>query len=290
LLLPGERKSIEPMAARLDPKNVQPMRQSLHHLVAKAPWSDDTLLDEVRNHVLPTMQKQGPVVAWIVDDTGFPKKGTHSVGVTRQYCGQVGKQDNCRVAVSLSVATWSSSLPIAYRLYLPKEWAEDSKRRKETEVPKEVRFQTKPEIALDQIRAAVAANLDRGVVLADAAYGINTEFRNGLTDLELQYVVGVQSTMTVWEPGKQPLPAKSRGKIGRPPRLLQRTTDHQPVSVKQLAMNLPSTAFQEVTWREGTDRKLRSRFAAVRVRPAHRDYEKAKPHSVKMERPAADSQ
>jgi len=241
LLLPGERKSIEPMAARLDPKNVQPMRQSLHHLVAKAPWSDGTLLDEVRNHVLPTMQKEGAAVAWIVDDTGFPKKGTHSVGVARQYCGQVGKQDNCRVAVSLSVATWSSSLPIAYRLYLPKEWAEDSKRRKETEVPKEVRFQTKPEIALDQIRAAVAANLDRGVVLADAAYGINTEFRDGLSDLELQYVVGVQSTMTVWEPGKQPLPAKPRGQIGRPPRLLQRTTDHQPVSVKQLAMNLPST-------------------------------------------------
>jgi SRSO17 transposase len=224
------------------------------------------------------MQKQGSVVAWIVDDTGFPKKGTHSVGVARQYCGQVGKQDNCRVAVSLSVATWNSSLPIAYRLYLPKEWAEDSKRRKETEVPKEVEFQTKPEIALDQIRAAVAANLDRGVVLADAAYGINTEFRDGLTELELQYVVGVQSSVTVWEPGKQPLPAKPRGKMGRPPRLLQRTTDHQPVSVKQLATGLPSTAFKEITWREGTDRKLQSRFAAVRVRAAHRDYERAEPH------------
>ena len=179
LLLPGERKSIEPMAARLDPENIQPMRQSLHHLVAKAPWSDEVLLEQVRNHVLPAMQKQGPVVAWIVDDTGFPKKGKHSVGVTRQYCGQVGKQENCRVAVSLSVATWSSSLPIAYRLYLPKEWAEDAERRKKTEVPEEVEFQTKPEIALDQIRAAVAANVDRGVVLADAAYGINTEFRDG---------------------------------------------------------------------------------------------------------------
>ena len=171
------------MAARLDPENVQPMRQSLHHLVAKAPWSDEALLEQVRNHVLPAMQKQGPVVAWIVDDTGFPKKGKHSVGVTRQYCGQVGKQENCRVAVSLSVATWSSSLPIAYRLYLPKEWAEDAERREKTEVPEEVEFQTKPEIALDQIRAAVAANLDRGVVLADAAYGINTEFRDGLTEL-----------------------------------------------------------------------------------------------------------
>ena len=246
LLLPGERKSIEPMAARLDPDNIQPMRQCLHHLVAKAPWSDEIVLEQVRNHVLPTMEKQGPVVAWIVDDSGFPKKGKHSVGVTRQYCGQVGKQDNCRVAVSLSVATWSSSLPVAYRLYLPKDWAEDAERREKAEVPDEVVFQTKPEIALDQIRAAVAANLDRGVVLADAAYGSNTEFRDGFTELGLQYAVGVQSSMTAWEPGKQPLPAKPRGKMGRPPRLLRRSTRHQPVSVKQLAMSLPSTAFREI--------------------------------------------
>jgi SRSO17 transposase len=215
----------------------------------------------------------------MVDDTGFPKKGRHSVGVARQYCGQVGKQDNCRVAASLSVATWTASLPVGYRLYLPKEWAEDFTRRKETEVPKEVRFQTKPEIALDQIRAALAAKVDRGVVLADAAYGINTEFRDGLTNLELQYVVGVQSTMTVWEPGQQPLPAKPRGRMGRPPRLLRRSSQHQPVSVKQLAMSLPSTACREVTWREAGERKLRSRVAAVRVRAAHRDYEKAEPHA-----------
>src|SRR6202051_5009993 len=110
LLLPGERKSIEPMAARLDAENVQPMRQSLHHLVAKAPWSDEVLLEQVRNQVLPAMQRPGPVVAWIVDDTGFPKKGKHSVGVTRQYCGQVGKQENCRVAVSLALRwSWGES-------------------------------------------------------------------------------------------------------------------------------------------------------------------------------------
>jgi SRSO17 transposase len=279
LLLPGERKSIEPMAARLDPKNVQRVRQSLHHLVAKAPWSDDTLLDEVQHRVLPAMQKRGLVVAWIIDDTGFPKKGKHSVGVTRQYCGQVGKQENCRVAVSLSMATWSSSLPVAYRLYLPKEWAEDSERREKAEVPEEVEFQTKPEIAIEQIRTAVNSQMDRGVVLADAAYGINTEFRNGITELGLQYAVGVQSTMTVWEPGKQPLLAKPRGKMGRPPRLLQRSANHQPVSVKQLAIGLPSQAFKEITWREGTDRKLQSRFAAIRVRTAHRDYERAEPHA-----------
>jgi SRSO17 transposase len=293
LLLPGERRSIEPMAARLNPNNVQATRQSLHHLVAKAPWSDEALLEQVRSQILPSMQKQGPVVAWIVDDTGFPKKGKHSVGVTRQYCGQVGKQENCRVAVSLSVATWSSSLPLAYRLYLPKDWTEDAERREKAEVPEEIEFQTKPEIALDQIRAAVAAKVARGVVLADAAYGINTEFREGLTELELQYVVGVQNSMTVWEPGKQPLPAKPRGRMGRPPRLLQRTSDHQPVSVKQLAMGLSASAFKEITWREGTDRKLRSRFAAVRVRPAHRDYEKAEPRAEEwllIERPRGETE
>jgi SRSO17 transposase len=279
LLLPGERKSIEPMAARLNPRNVQATRQSLHHLVAKAPWSDQSLLNHVRERVLPAMQKHGDVVAWIVDDTGFPKKGKHSVGVTRQYCGQVGKQENCRVAVSLSVATWNSSLPIAYRLYLPKEWAEDAERREKTEVPEEIEFQTKPEIALDQIRAAVEANVSRGVVLADAAYGVNTEFRDALTQLQLQYVVGVQTSLTVWEPGKRPLPSKVRGKMGRPPRLLQRSAEHQPIAVKKLATSLPSSAFKQIIWREGTDRKLRSRFAAVRVRPAHRDYWQAEPHA-----------
>src|ERR1700720_1484232 len=220
------------------------MRQSLHHLVAKAPWSDAVLLEQVRSYVLPAMRKQGPVVAWIVDDTGFPKKGKHSVGVTRQYCGQVGKQENCRVAVSLSVATWSSSLPIGYRLYLPKEWAEDAERREKTEVPEEVEFQTKPDIALDQIRAAVAANLDPGVVLADAAYGINTEFRDGLTKLDLLYVVGVQSSMPVWEPGKQPLPSQPPGKKGTPSRPMEGDNDQQPRPRKAVAINLPRTAFQ----------------------------------------------
>jgi len=214
LLLPGERKSIEPMAARLNPHHVQATRQSLHHLVAKAPWSDPALLDYVRQQVLPGMQKHGPVIAWIVDDTGFPKKGSHSVGVTRQYCGQVGKQENCRIAVSLSVATWNASLPIAYGLYLPKDWAEDAERREKAEVPEEVEFQTKPEIALEQIRAAVAVQVVRGVVLADAAYGINTEFREGLTQLELQYLVGVQSSLTVWEPGKQPCPLSREERWG----------------------------------------------------------------------------
>ncbi len=137
LLLPGERKSVEPMAARLAPDNVRRRHQSLYHRVADAPWNDELLLEQVRSHVLPATQKNGPVMAWIVDDTGFPKKGNHSVGVARQYCGQVGKQDNCRVAVSLSVSTWSSSLPIAWRLYLPEAWASDSERRSKAGVPEE---------------------------------------------------------------------------------------------------------------------------------------------------------
>jgi SRSO17 transposase len=149
LLLPGERKSVEPMAARLAPDNVRRMHQSLHHVVADAPWSDEAVLKQVRQSVLPALQ--GSVVCWIVDDTGFPKKGSHSVGVARQYFGQVGKQDNCRVAVSLSIATWSASLPIAFRLYLPEIWTEDKKRRREGGIPDDIQFQTKPQIALQQI-------------------------------------------------------------------------------------------------------------------------------------------
>ena len=225
------------------------------------------------------MQKHGPVVAWIVDDTGFPKKGRHSVGVARQYCGQVGKQDNCRVAVSLSVATGSASLPMAYRLYLPEEWAQDSERRKTVGVPAEIQFQTKPQIALQQIRQAVESEVPRGVVLADAGYGVDGQFRAGLTKLGLEYIVGVQSSMTVWEPGAEPLPAKQWKGQGRPPKLLRRDDRHQPVAIKKLATALPPSAWKTITWREGTQQKLQSRFAAVRVRPAGRDYERAEPHT-----------
>jgi len=278
LLLPGERKSVEPMAARLAPDNVRRMHQSLHHVVADAGWSDEDVLRQVRDSVLPAMQKHGAIVCWIVDDTGFPKKGNHSVGVTRQYCGQVGKQDNCRVAVSLSVATWSSSLPIAYRLYLPEVWASDNQRRTQAGIPDEIEFQTKPLIALDQIREAVNDGVPRGVVVADAGYGVDSKFRSGVTDLGLNYVVGIQSSVSVWKPGTEPLPPLPRKRIGRPPRLLRRDSDHQPVSVKQVALSLPAESWKTITWRQGTRYKLRSRFAALRIRPAHRDYWQAEPH------------
>ena len=278
LLLPGERKSVEPMAARVAPDNVRRTHQSLHHLVADAPWSDENLLRQVRSYALPAMKKQGPVVAWVVDDTGFVKKGTHSVGVTRQYCGQIGKQENCRVAVSLSVATWHASLPIAWRLYLPESWANDAERRRKAKVPEEIQFQTKPRIALEQIGEALEKEVPGGVVLADAGYGVDTKFRDGLSELGLEYVVGVQASISVWKPGQQPLPAKQWKGQGRPPRSLRRDKNHQPVSAKQLALALPASAWKNVTWREGRKKKLKSRFAAQRLRPAHRDYERAEPY------------
>ena len=207
--------------------------------------------------MLPTMQKHGPVVAWIVDDTGFPKQGKHSVGVARQYCGELGKSDNCQAAVSLSVSTWNSSLPIAWRLYLPEVWCQDAERCRQAGVPEEVAFQTKPEIALEQIRQAMEQQVPVGVVLADAGYGKGTQFRTALTQLGLQYVVGIESNATVWEPGQQPLPAPAR-KPGRgaPPKRLQRNADHQPISVKQLALGLPSSAWKDIGWRPGSARNF----------------------------------
>lgn len=278
LLLPGERKSVEPMAARLAPDNVRRMHQSLHHLVADAPWDDEAVLDKALDTVLPSMLRQGPVVAWVVDDTGFPKKGQHSVGVTRQYCGQVGKQDNCRVAVSLSVTTEAASMPIAFRLYLPEVWAHDQRRRQKAGVPADIEFRTKPQIALAEMARAQQRGVPEGVVLADAGYGADTQFRSQLTAWKLPYVVGVMSSVTVWKPGEQPQPAPKRKATGRPPRLLQRDAKHRPVAVKDLAYSLPAGAWKKLSWRRGVNKQLASRFAALRVRPAHRDYWRAEPY------------
>jgi len=293
LLLPGERKSVEPMAARLAPDNVRRTHQSLHHLVADAPWSDEAVLGSVREHVLTAMKRNGPVAAWIVDDTGLLKKGTHSAGVARQYCGQVGKQDNCRVAVSLSVATHHASLPIAWRLYLPESWAGGRERRKATGVPEEIGFQTKPAIALAQIRQAVEQGAPPAPVLADSAYGNETRFREGITELELQYAAGVHGNLAVWQPGEVPRPKKRRKGRGRPPTRLRRDAEHQPVSVKELALSLPAHAWKIVTWREGTRQKLQSRFAVVRVRPAHRDQKRSEPYPEEwllMEWPSGETE
>src|SRR5215213_2929862 len=277
-LLPGERKSIEPMAARIAPAAVQAKHQSLHHVVAKAAWDDAAVLAAVRRSVLPAVERHGPIAYWIVDDTSFPKKGKHSVGVARQYCGQLGKQDNCQVAVSLSLANDEGSLPVAFDLYLPEEWANDPVRRATAGIPKTLAFRTKPQIALEQIRRALAEGLPPGVVLGDAAYGIETDFRTALTAVSLSYVLGVQSTLGVWPPGRGPLPPKPWSGKGRRPKLQRRDAEHQPVSAKDLALTLPPSAWQTVDWRAGSRGDLSGRFAALRVRPSHRDYWRAEPH------------
>jgi SRSO17 transposase len=271
LMMPCERKSVEPMAAVTAPSRVAAQHQSLLHFIGEGRWSNAKVLGKVREMVLPEMERHGPIEAWMIDDTGFPKQGRHSVGVARQYCGQLGKQDNCQVAVSLSIANRDASLPVAYRLYLPQDWAKDCERRRKTGVPEDVGFKTKPEIALGQLRWACEAGLPRGVVLMDAGYGNNSELRADITALELTYVAGIQSNTAAWAPGKGPLPPKKWSGRGRPPKLLQRDAKHQPVSVKQLALGLPKRAWRTIEWREGTAERLSSRFARVRVRVARRD-------------------
>jgi SRSO17 transposase len=201
LILPGERKSVEPMAAKTAPARTAAQHQSLLHFVGVATWSDEKVLAKVREMVLPAMERQGPIEAWIIDDTGFPKQGKHSVGVQHQYCGQLGKEANCQVAVSLSIANHSASLPVAYRLYLPKDWIMDRARRNKTGVPRDISFKTKPEIALDQIRWGCEAGLPRGVALMDGAYGTDSRLRTGMTALGVSYVVGIQPKILVWPPG-----------------------------------------------------------------------------------------
>jgi len=280
LLMPGERKSVEPMAAMMAPSRVSGEHQSLLHFIGQAPWSDEAVLMKVRELVLPAMLAEGPIAVWIVDDTSFVKKGVHSVGVARQYCGRLGKAENCQVAVTLSIANHTASLPIAYRLYLPQEWANDPERRKKAHVPKHVMFKSKPDIALEQMHAALAAGVPRGVVLADPAYGYKAEFRAALTAAELTYAVGVQSKVSVWPPGLGPLPAKQWSGRGKRPSRLRRDAEHRPVSAKQLAMSLPVSSWNTLIWREGSNKPLTSRFAALRVRPSSHDWNRSTPHPV----------
>ena len=249
LLVAEGRRSVEPIAAVTAPREVAAQHQRLLHFVANAPWSDQPVLGKVRELVLPAIERHGPILAWIIDDTSFPKCGSKSVGVQHQYCGQLGKQANCQVAVTLSVANHHASLPIAYRLYLPQEWAKDASRRKKARIPKEISFKTKPEIALKQIEEALAAGVPQGTVLTDASYGSNSAFRIGVSALGLKYVAAIIPTIMVRR-------ASNDGALG--PRQ----------SVKTLALSLPKKAWHTITWREGTNAKLRSRFARVQVRTA----------------------
>jgi SRSO17 transposase len=277
LMLPLARKSVEPMAARVDPLHASARHQALHHFVAKAEWSDEELLRRVSQWVVPKMDLSGGGF-WIIDDTGFAKKGRHSVGVARQYCGVLGKQDNCQVAVSISLATEQASVPVAYQLYLPKDWAQDPQRRRKAGVPAEVNFATKNEIALRQLEALLAQGAPRYCVLADAGYGVDQAFRQRLTEMGLPYLVGIKSSVVVWPPGLAPLPPKPYAGMGRPPVMPRRTPTRQPVCVKDLAHALPANAFHTISWREATNETLSGRFAAVRVRHAGGNIGKARLH------------
>lgn len=264
LVMPIERKSVEPMATVTAPERVAAQHQSLLHFVGQSPWVDERVLAKVRQLVLPAVERRGPIKAWIIDDTSFAKQGPHSVGVAKQYCGEYGKERNCQVAVSLSLANHHASLPVAFQLYLPKEWAEDEVRRRKTGVPEHIRFKSKQEIALDQIRWACAAGLPRGVVLIDADYGRNARLRMALAAMDLTYSVAIQTSPLVWRPGTGPQPDKGGPKWGR-------RGEPNVLSVKQLALNLPAQAWQRIEWREGVAGVLSSRFARLRVRMAHRD-------------------
>ena len=272
LMLPGQRKSVEPMAARVHPEDVRSAHQSMHHLVADSQWSDAALFAAVAREVVPILSEAGQARCfWIIDDTGFRKYGKHSVGVARQYCGQLGKTDNCQVAVSLSLATAEGSLPLDYRLYLPQEWAKDKPRRALAGVPKEIVFATKGELAWTQIEAALAAGIPRGTVLTDAGYGDEAALRDRLSAHGLPYAVGIRPATAVWWEQHQPAPAPVKQGRGRPRTRVPRDKNHPPISVRELAQALPATRYRTVTWREGTHAPLCSRFARVRVRAAQGD-------------------
>jgi SRSO17 transposase len=262
LILPGERKSVEPMAAKTAPARTAAQHQSLLHFVGVATWPDEKVLAKVREMVLPAMQQHGPIEVWIIDDTAFPKQGKHSVGVHHQYCGQLGKQANCQVAVSLSIANHAASLPVAYRLYLPKDWADDNTRRSKAGVPPDISFKTKPEIALEQIRWAYEAGLPRGIALMDAAYGSDSWLRTGITALGLTYVAGVQPKTLAWPFGAGP---RRKGKLNN----TGRRDEPGLMPVKEVALGLPKRAWRTIRWREGSADWLSSRFARVRVRVGH---------------------
>ena len=265
LLLDGERKSIEPMAARLPDGNVQALQQ----FVGQSPWDHYPVRKKLAERMIAEMV---PTVTWIVDDTGFPKQGKHSVGVARQYSGTLGKTGNCQVAVSLHFATADDCMPVNFEIYLPKTWTDDPLRMKDAGVPSGYCFKPKWQIALDLIDQAVSWDIPKGVIVCDCAYGNGNPFRQGLIDRELFYVAEIEAKTIIFDE-----PRKTRRRVGDP------TPDNQTdkvsvLTVKNFSLKLPAYMWKTIKWREGTKRKLVSRFAAVRVLPAHRPaYVKKRP-------------
>ena len=250
LLLDGERKSMQPMAARLvdDPDEAEALRQRMQECVSQTRWDERELLKRIARKVESDLPG---VEALVVDDTGFAKKGEMSVGVARQYSGTLGRTDNCQVAVSLHLASEAGSACIGFRLYLPESWACDPVRCEKAKVPDDVDFETKWRISLGQVRDALSWGVRPHVVLADAGYGEVTAFRDGLTELGLKYVVGVPGSLVVWAPGAGPdVPGSA------------------PSSIKTLVMAQPPSAWKTVLRREGSKGPQSSRFCALRIRTA----------------------
>jgi len=266
LLSTNERKSAARMATQLPDGEVQALQQ----FVGQSPWEWAPVREVLAQRMAWELQ---PVAAWIVDDTGFPKKGTHSVGVARQYSGALGKVGNCQVAVSLHYATDDAAIPLDFQLYLPEEWL-TAERRREAQIPDNVTFKTKGDIALDLVDQALAWKIPRGVVAADAGYGNRAAFRLALAERGLPYAVGIDGSTGVWSTVLWPeaVEAAPPATSGKRPRGRPRRTPKAlpaPVSAHQLAQTLPAESWRSVTWREGTKGPMTSRFAALRVRPAH---------------------
>ena len=254
ILADGDRKSVEPIAARAsggDEKAAGQIQDRLLHFLRESPWSDREVRREAARYVVAAMTEREPLAAWIIDDTGFLKQGKQSPGVQRQYTGSAGKITNCQIGVSLSVATATEQVPIDFELYLPQAWAEDPMRRKQARIRKSVVFKTKTELAMDLIGRAKADGIPGEVVLSDAAYGRSRAFRDFVRGQELDYAVAVDASARVWlldESGRHP----------------------DAVTVRRLGVELGERAFRKITWRDGTrpHHKLSSRFAFRCVKPA----------------------
>ena len=267
LMLDGERKSIEPMAARLPEGNVQAMQQ----LIGQSPWLWAPVWQGLAQRMTAELT---PDPVWVIDDTGFPKQGHPSVGVARQYSGTLGKTANCQVAVSLHQTAGEESTILDWRLYLPESWTQDPERRAAAGIPEEVKFQTKWELALELIDEAQKWGLRCGVVLADAGYGEVTEFRQGLETRQLPYAVGIPSTLGVWTKPPRIHKLKARGQ-GRPPSAYN-YGPQRPGTVREVAQK--ARGWKQVRWREGSKGWLESRFDACRVQPSHGFHEGRPPH------------
>lgn len=255
ILSDGERKSVEPIAARAcgDPKGTKRSHDRLLHFLGQSPWSDQAVRQEAARHAVAAIAEREPVTTWIIDDTGFLKQGKHSVGVQRQYTGSAGKITNCQIGVSLSVASRREHVPIDFALYLPRSWLDSPERRLEARIPEETKFKTKPELALDLVVRALEAEVPGEIVLADAGYGTSVEFRNGLVTYGLDYAVGINGTTKVWT-------LDARGRQSR-----------DAISALDLGVRLGRKAFRHLTWRDGTRGPLFSKFCFRRVVVAHDD-------------------